>query len=523
MPIKLGTINKKIPYSKAYLGNKEVYSSGLRLRNLPVGAKVMDENSTFNGVPVVWIVGEHDHYGEGQTVLISEKVLQFMPFDGKEASGGATQRNAVGNSNYSVSNIDQWLNSDDDASAWFTAKHTYDQAPNSDNVYQERNEYDNKPGFLNGFSTKFKEALIYANVPYKTPPNEGSTIITVSRKVFLPSAEEIGASVNGEGSIIEYFNGGIAGAYPTEQAVANADSFYQYGNYVTVSKMSYYWLRTSYNNYTAYVQNYDVSAPTPQTVAGSTNTGTLPFNGSCQGVRPLVNIDSSIIISEAANEDGIYIIQNDTTEESTGGIPEGTIALYHLENDISNAINGEVVSTPASSNFYDGKFGKCYGTVTARNKVSLGSITSSLPSLTELSNGATLTIECWFRTTTQITSSTNRNYRSIITFNSSGTMGVIWYHNVYTLIFNNNLLNITDADNPYNNWVHIALVAKDGKFTLFINGKNKGSVTIPTATATSGYPQIGTITGQFDEILISTEALYAEDFTPPTAPYEVEV
>ena len=59
------------------------------LSKLPVGAKIKDPDSTFNGVPVIWLVGEHGHYGSGQTVLISEKVLQFMPFDAKEASGGA--------------------------------------------------------------------------------------------------------------------------------------------------------------------------------------------------------------------------------------------------------------------------------------------------------------------------------------------------------------------------------------------------------------------------------------------------
>lgn len=311
MSIKLGSKNIILPYSKAYLGSKLVYQknqpASMKLSDLSVGTKVMDENSTFNGVPVIWLVGEHGHYGDGQTVLISEKVLQFMSFDAKETSGGATYRNTNGNSNYPVSNIDQWLNSDGEAGSWFSAQHAYDQAPSNANVKNNYNEYDNKPAFLNGFSTKFKNALIDANLPYKQPACEGGNATTISRKVFLPSAEEIGGSVNSEGSIIEYFSAGVAGAYPTSQAVANAE--YSNGSYISTSVMAYYWLRTSYNNYVGYVQKYNTSAPSPYYYfTFNIDPCTYLYSGILQGVRPLANIDSSITVSDTPNEDGVYLM-----------------------------------------------------------------------------------------------------------------------------------------------------------------------------------------------------------------------
>ena len=319
------------------------------LSKLPVGAKIKDPDSTFNGVPVIWLVGEHGHYGSGQTVLISEKVLQFMPFDAKEASGGASNRNSYGNSNYPVSNIDQWLNSDKAAGAWFTAQHSYDQIPSASNVYESRNEYDNKPGFLNGFSTKFKNALIAASLPYKQPTNEGETTITVSRKVFLPSAEEIGGSVHSEGSIIAYFDAGVAGAYPTSQAVANAD--YSNSDYISTSVMAYYWLRTFYNNYAGYVQKYNTSAPSPYYNTSFNYYYTRSYNGTYQGVRPLVNLSSSIQVSDTADSDGVYeIIWNTApTMEDIPALGEQKNTPFNIAYSVSD-IDGDSLTVTATLN-----------------------------------------------------------------------------------------------------------------------------------------------------------------------------
>ncbi len=217
------------------------------------------------------------------------------------------------------------------------------------------NEYDNKPAFLNGFSTEFKNALIAASLTYKQPAYEGGTKITVSRKVFLPSAEEIGGSVNSEGSVISYFNKGVAGAYPTSQAVANAE--YSNNSYISTTVMAYYWLRTCYNNYTGYVQKYNISAPSPYYSTTYSNTYTKSYNGTYQGVRPLVNLDSSIKISDEADSDGVYEIIWNTkpTIEDIPSLGEKRITPFNIAytaNDIDDdpltvtaTLNGNVIYT----------------------------------------------------------------------------------------------------------------------------------------------------------------------------------
>ena len=258
-------------------------------------------------------MGEHGHYGEGQTVLISEKVLQFMCFDAKEASGGSSDRTKYGNSNYPVSNIDQWLNSDKGAGQWWSKTHSYDQAPTNDNVSSNYNEYDQKPGFLNGFSTEFKNELIEASLPYMQPTKEGGTKITVKRKVFLPSVEEIGGTQEGEGTTIAYFKTGEPAAYPTAQAVSNSE--YSSDSTVNVNKFAYYWLRTKHTS----SDDYYVRLKNNSSGAGL--SGFNAYNGDTSGVRPLVNLSSSIRVSDSADTSGVYsIVWN--SEPTLDDLPE---------------------------------------------------------------------------------------------------------------------------------------------------------------------------------------------------------
>ncbi len=310
------------------------------LSSLPVGTKIKDKNTLFNGVPIIWIVGEHGHYGAGKTVLISEKVLQFMCFDAKE-SGGSSNRKNYGNNNYEKSNIDQWLNSDAGAGQWWSSTHSYDQAPSNSNVGNNYNEYDAKVGFLNGFSNEFKAKLQSVSIPYKYPSTEGGSLTNLSRKVFLASAEEIGTSRNGEGSIISYFSTGTSGAYPTTQAVANSE--YSSSTYVNVSKYARFWLRSWYEeDYNVCVQNNSASA--------SLN-GDFAYYGYSHGVRPLVNLPSTIKLSDSADTDGAYeIIWN--TAPTIADIPakgEQKTTPFNIAYTASD-VDGDVLSVSATLN-----------------------------------------------------------------------------------------------------------------------------------------------------------------------------
>lgn len=64
---------------------------------------------------------------------------------------------AYGNNRYSVSNIDQWLNSA--AASWYSAQHSADAPPTSGNVWNGYNPYDTEAGFLANFEADFRNAI----------------------------------------------------------------------------------------------------------------------------------------------------------------------------------------------------------------------------------------------------------------------------------------------------------------------------------------------------------------------------
>ena len=132
------------------------------LGSLPIGAKVKDANTKFLGEPIVWLKADKDHtdYPTNSTTLITEKIIALRAFDAKEPNNTDSNRQSYGNNKYSVSNIDQWLNSDAAAGQWYTAKHEADQAPTTVSTHVSANTYTEDAGFLNGFSSYFKSQLL---------------------------------------------------------------------------------------------------------------------------------------------------------------------------------------------------------------------------------------------------------------------------------------------------------------------------------------------------------------------------
>ena len=131
------------------------------LGSLPIGALIKDVETTFLGVPIVWKKADSNHadYPVNSTTLITEKIIARKASDAKEPNNTNSGRKSYGNNKYSVSNIDQWLNSEAAAGQWYTARHEADQAPDSMSVVSS-NPYSSIAGFLNGFSDGFKKALL---------------------------------------------------------------------------------------------------------------------------------------------------------------------------------------------------------------------------------------------------------------------------------------------------------------------------------------------------------------------------
>lgn len=290
------------------------------LSALAVGAKVKDTTSNFYGTPLIWKIADKNHagYPASSVTLITEKIITLRAFDGKEPTNTDANRKSSGNNRYLHSNMRKWLNSNAAAGGWYASQHAYDAAPTAANV--STNPYDADPGFLNGFSTNFQNALLTTTLTVaRNTVIDGGGSETVADKLFLPSTTEVGlANENNivEGSLLPLFSAGNSArvAYPTATAVSND------GN-ATVSDAWYWWLRTPYAP-NSYYARYVVS------------DGTLGLNNAYvgnYGVRPLCNLSSSILVSDSVDGDGCYtIVWNQApTQPATITVPE---TIYSSQN-----------------------------------------------------------------------------------------------------------------------------------------------------------------------------------------------
>lgn len=241
----------------------------IALSELPVGAKIQDPNTKYYDAPIVWLVADHGYYGETLTTLVSERILTFKAFDASEPNNSSDWRADFGNNDYKVSNIAQWLNSNE--GNWFKPLHVYDQAPTEEFVSSR--PYADESGFLTNFSEEFIQHI-----------ND-----TVLGKVFLLSDEEVGLA---KGKRLKLFeNEDYRKTKPTKECV-------QIDNEGDENEPDWWWLRTPYfgNSHSARSVN---------------NSGVLICNNawySHRGVRPALNLLSKIRVKAEPNENGVYEI-----------------------------------------------------------------------------------------------------------------------------------------------------------------------------------------------------------------------
>lgn len=276
------------------------------ISNLAVGATievpVLSAYQSRFGSKIIFKIADKNHsgYPSNSVTLITEKIIQLMCFDAKEASNSNSDRQSYGNNRYLYSNLLQWLNSNAAAGAWYSAQHSADAAPTNANVYSNYNEYDAWAGFLAMLDPKFvAELLDTTQTVVKNTVTDGGSYETVTSKMFLASTTEVGlANENSiaEGSLLALFsNDASRVAYPTSECVSNSE--YTNTNFAT-SKGWYWWLRTPYSS-----NAYDVRFVD--------SDGTLSRNNAYYGdggVRPLCNLSSSILVSDTTNSDGNYEI-----------------------------------------------------------------------------------------------------------------------------------------------------------------------------------------------------------------------
>ena len=276
------------------------------LSNLAVGAKVKFgkyQVNTEDAQPIVWTVVAKNHqctpaYPENAITLHAAEILDLRCFDAKEPSSSISDRKTSGNNRYSVSNLDQWLNKDAAGGAWYSAAHSADHSPDtSDGTGGYGTQYAARPGFLNGFTDDEKASILSTTIRVVKPSVDGGSYEDVVRKVFLPSTTEVGLwneNSIAEGAAWGYYTSNTARiGYLTQQCFSNTPSSSKPSSKTTAW---YWWLRTP-DSSNAHRVRYVYS------------DGSLYSNYVCYGsvgVRPALNLSSSLLVSDSTDADGCY-------------------------------------------------------------------------------------------------------------------------------------------------------------------------------------------------------------------------
>lgn len=276
------------------------------LGSLSVGAKievpVLSAYQSRFGSKIVFKIADKNHsgYPSNSVTLITEKIIQNMASDAKEPSNSNSDRKNYGNNRHIYSNLLQWLNSNAAAGAWYSAKHSADQAPTTKNTHVTYNPYTSWAGFLAMLDPKFVAELMETTLTVVKSSTDGGSYETFKAKMFLASTTEVGlANENNiaEGSLLALFsNDASRVAYPTAQCVNNADGYTNSG--FATSKGWYWWLRTPNSSNAGVVR---------LVISGGSLGSDSAYNGH-YGVRPLCNLKSSILVSDSPNSDGNYTV-----------------------------------------------------------------------------------------------------------------------------------------------------------------------------------------------------------------------
>lgn len=336
------------------------------LGSLAVGATIeVPVKAAFQsllGPTVVFKVADKNHsgYPANSVTLITDKIPILLAFDAIEAANSDGNRKQYGNNRYSLANLLQWLNSNAAAGTWYSAKHSADAPPTAANVWSSHNPYSDKAGFLAMLEDSFVAALLDTTVTVaKNTVTDGGSYETVTAKMHLPSTTEVGlANENNiaEGVKLALFTDNTSRlAYPTAKCVSN--STYTNSS-LNTSAAWYYRLRTP-NSGDSYFVRIVLSS------------GALSYHYACNGnwgVRPLCNLNSSILVSDSTNANGNYVFQWNAAPSTPSGIsvpancysgqkiavswgastdPDGDAITYILERAINNGSYTQVAATAA--------------------------------------------------------------------------------------------------------------------------------------------------------------------------------
>ena len=339
------------------------------LADLSIGSKVKFgkyQVNTEDAQSIIWTIVAKNHtgYPENSVTLHAAEILDLRCFDAKEPSNSNSNRKNYGNNYYSVSNLDQWLNKDAAGGAWYSAAHSADHSPDTTaGTGGYGTQYADRPGFLNGFTDDEKAAILSTTIRVVKPSVDGDSYEDVVRKVFLPSTTEVGlANENNiaEGAAWGYYTSNTARiGYVTQQCFSNTPSSSKPSSKNTAW---YWWLRTPRYSYA-------------ESARRVLSNGSLDYSRvylGINGVRPALNLSSSLLVYDSTDADGCYTFEwNETPVDPDPPTPSGgsvTIhgttyenvkAIHYVKNGATKALkklvlNGSVIWQDASARIVEG-------------------------------------------------------------------------------------------------------------------------------------------------------------------------
>ena len=188
------------------------------------------------------------HQESDYQIAMAKQIIDLRCFDAMEPSNSDANRKNSGNNNWGVSNIEQWLNSDQ--SNWYSAQHSADAPPSSANV--STNPYDTKPGFLYYWTDKEKAVLQDMTLTLaNNTVTDGGGSYTWTGKVWLPTYTQMSGDQNNnisEGTKFSKFTDDNS-RIKTLHAMCAANNQYCINKSMTEGTAHYYWQSSAYPSY----------------------------------------------------------------------------------------------------------------------------------------------------------------------------------------------------------------------------------------------------------------------------------
>lgn len=214
-------------------------------------------------LPVRWIVVAKDHYDANTVTLVSEHLIGFYIFDNSILESGLLAgRNHWGNSGLNNgAGLRPWLNS--------------------------TGEYSGE-GFYNAFSSQFKNIVVSTTI--ENIDGDTKVPYTTTDNVFIASHTEMGGTLDDFSQ--ETFELGKAFPYFVDADYTKLEAGFP-------RRFTYdYWSRSPYARGYRVVGMITTSGLYVDWFADASNIG----------VRPVVNVTSSILVSKDADEENVYEI-----------------------------------------------------------------------------------------------------------------------------------------------------------------------------------------------------------------------